>query len=71
MAIHQGEKLYTTPEVAEILRMKKNTLEKWRCQKTSPLKYVSVMGRVLYRERDLREFIENSVIAPSNAYAVC
>ncbi len=49
-----------TEQAAEILDVKKSTLEAWRCRGGGPpfIKY----GRAIrYRESDLQEFIESRV----------
>ena len=47
-------------EVAEILRVRPQTLDKWRMEGSGPL-FVSVNGRsVRYRRKDVEAFIEAS-----------
>jgi len=53
------EKFYTTEEVAQILRVKPQTVAKWSSEGSLvPLK---AGGRNLYTEDQIREFIKSSV----------
>lgn len=55
--------LLTTEEAADILRLKANTLAKWRSQKTHPeLKYTKIGGKVFYIEADVYKFIEARIV---------
>ena len=54
------EKLLTREDVMTILRISKPTLHK--LMKEKKLRYVKVNRRVLFREEDLKKFINNHVI---------
>lgn len=49
-------------EAADYLRIKKETLAVWACNKRHPLPYIKVGRRVLYRQSDLDAFIESNVV---------
>lgn len=51
-------KLITTEEAAEMLGVKKNTLEVWRCTKRYDLPWVKVGRSVKYDQADIETFIE-------------
>lgn len=53
------EKLLTPAQTAELLGIKEQTLTVWRCTKRYPLAYVKVGRSVMYREADVRHFIES------------
>lgn len=53
------EKLLTPAQTAELLGVKEQTLTVWRCTKRYPLAYVKVGRSVMYREADVRQFIES------------
>lgn len=52
--------LLTTEQAAQILGIKPNTLENWRCTKRVSLPYVKVGRSIRYRQADLQKFIEDS-----------
>ena len=58
--------LLTRGQAARILGVRTNTLAVWACNKRYALPYVKVGSLVKYRRRDLIEFIERSVVAPSD-----
>lgn len=60
------EKLLTTPEAAELLRIRPNSLEIWRCQRRGP-SWVKVCGAIRYRLADLEAFIERGVVTIEKA----
>ena len=60
-------KLMTTPEAAEYLRMKKNTLEIWRVQGFGP-RFLKLGRLVKYRLVDLERFLEQSVKGSTSEY---
>ena len=47
----------TTDEVAEILRVKPQTLRAWRCARRGPRSFAAG-GRVLYAKSDVLAFVE-------------
>ena len=53
--------LLTEAETAAYLRVKKETLRKWRWQNRGP-KYVRVQGRIVYRREDLEKFVEHNTV---------
>lgn len=54
-------------EAADYLRIKKETLAVWACNKRHELKYVKIGRRVLYRKLDLDAFIESNLVGGHNA----
>ncbi len=58
MALHIDE-LLTTQEAAKILKVKPNTLAKWRVIGAGPL-FVTMGRAVRYRLSDLKIFIERN-----------
>lgn len=55
--------LLTTDETADILRLKANTLAKWRCEKShSNLRFTKIGGKVFYLRDDVYKFIEQSIV---------
>ena len=56
--------LLTEQEAAELLLMSPKTLQKRRFDKKPP-KYLSLNGNIRYRLADLKEYLANSVIDPS------
>jgi excisionase family DNA binding protein len=55
------EKLLTPAEAAVYLGVKPETLAVWRCTKRYALAYVKVGRRVMYRQKDLDNFIETNL----------
>lgn len=57
----QGAKMndyITTAELANILKIRKNTIERWRTSRTCPIKWTRVNRRVLYALADVREYLD-------------
>ncbi|MGO8083756.1 helix-turn-helix domain-containing protein [Rhizobium leguminosarum] len=54
------ETLVPARRAAEYLGVSQKTLANWRCSGTRGLQYVQVGSRILYRQRDLDDFILNS-----------
>jgi predicted DNA-binding transcriptional regulator AlpA len=61
-----GHGMWKTEEAAQFLGVAAQTMNKWRCHKQGP-KYVKLGSYIWYREEDLREWIEASVITPSKS----
>jgi len=55
--------LLTEAEAAVYLRVKKETLRKWRWQDRGP-KYVRVQGRIVYNRADLEQFVQSNTVSP-------
>ena len=51
--------LLTTPEAAQLLRLKRHTLENMRWQGTGPF-FLKLGGRVFYRRTDLKEWCDQA-----------
>ena len=49
----------TTNELAALLKVKKNTIERWRTNRECPIPWVQVRRRVLYALEDVRAYLEN------------
>jgi len=55
-------KLLTTQEAAVSLKLKPNTLAKWRCQGTHPeLCWVKIGSRCLYSREAVKNFIHKNI----------
>jgi len=53
-----SKKLLTPEEAASLLRLKPNTLAKWRCNGTQlELTFFKIGGRVFYTEEGISQFI--------------
>lgn len=55
------DKYITTSELSEILKIKKNTIERWRTNRESPFKWIKIGGRVLYDSQDVMNYINNNM----------
>jgi predicted site-specific integrase-resolvase len=53
--------LLTPKKAAEILGVAIGTLAVWRCTARYPLPFVKIGRRVMYREQDINNFIENGL----------
>lgn len=53
----------TSSEVAALLKLKSQTLAKWRCTKSVELPYLKLGNRVLYKESDVSKFIKENEIS--------
>lgn len=49
-----------TAELALVLKLKKNTIERWRTNRTCPFQWTKIGGRVLYNRDDVMAYIESS-----------
>lgn len=49
----------TTRELADLLKIKKNTIERWRTNRTCPFQWIKVGNRVLYDRADVLAYIES------------
>ena len=58
------ETLYTADELAEIKIAPTGTLANWRSQGKGP-PYVKMPRRIVYRGRDLNEWIERQTVRPT------
>lgn len=58
----QIDKYLTTAELSEKLKIKPNTLAKWRVTKQEVLPYIKTKGRVLYSETAVLEWIQKNTI---------
>jgi predicted site-specific integrase-resolvase len=64
--------LLTPKKAAETLGVALGTLAVWRCTSRYPLAFVKIGRRVMYREQDINDFIENGLNNSSqmeNGYA--
>jgi hypothetical protein len=55
-----AQALVPARKAAEYLGVSQKTLANWRCSGTRGLQYVQVGSRILYRQRDLDDFILSS-----------
>ena len=49
----------STEELAELLRVKKNTIERWRTHRECPFKWIKVCGRVLYPKNEVTSYLDS------------
>lgn len=52
-------KYLSTGEVAELLRLQKNTIERWRTSRNCPFSWTKVGGRVLYYRDEVLAYLES------------
>lgn len=52
--------LITTEELAKIIRVKKEVIERWRYQKKFDLPYIKVGGKIRYSVDDVEKWLENN-----------
>lgn len=55
------EKLLNTTQAAEVLGLRPNTLEIWRCRNQGP-KYKKLGRRILYDPADLEEYAQSCTV---------
>lgn len=51
-----GEKYLTNRDMSELLHISERTLQDWR--DTGKIAYIQISGKILYRESDLMELLE-------------
>lgn len=56
--------LISTPAAAELLGVRAQTLEVWRCAKRYDLPYLKIGNGVRYRVSDLLAFLDRAVVRP-------
>lgn len=49
----------TTAELADILKVRRNTIERWRTNRTLPIKWIRVGRRVLYDRDDITSYLDS------------
>jgi hypothetical protein len=54
----------TTQQLADLLKIKPNTLEIWRCHKDCPIPFIRVKRRVLYAMADVMAYLESQKCNP-------
>ena len=59
--VKQKSNLLTTEEAAEYLKLKPNTLERWRSQFPNRLPFVKIGRTVKYRLEDLQAYISDNM----------
>jgi hypothetical protein len=50
-------KLFTPDETAALIRIRRNTLDKWRCIGRGLIPHVKLGGRIYYTEEAIEKFI--------------
>ena len=56
--------LISTPAAAELLGVRAQTLEVWRCAKRYDLPYLKIGNGVRYRVSDLLAFLDRATVIP-------
>lgn len=54
------KKYINTTELAEMLNLKRNTIERWRTNRECPFSWIKVGGRVLYDCAEVQSYLENN-----------
>jgi hypothetical protein len=49
----------TTQELAVLLRIKTNTIERWRTNRECPIPWTQIKGRVLYSMADVNAYLDS------------
>jgi len=49
----------TTNELAALLKIKPNTIERWRTARECPIKWTKIRGRVLYARSEVESYLES------------
>ena len=49
----------TTDELAILLRVRKNTIERWRTNRECPIPWINVRRRVLYAMADVQAYLDS------------
>jgi hypothetical protein len=63
--INSAQALLTPKQTADLLGVTEGTLSVWRSAHRYPLTYIKVGGRVMYRFRDIEQFIANRAVNPT------
>ncbi|MGD9153113.1 MAG: helix-turn-helix domain-containing protein [Gammaproteobacteria bacterium] len=58
--------LLNPADVADLLGIKVETLQIWRCNHRYNLPYVKIGGRVRYKLSDVEKFIESRIVKSEN-----
>ena len=64
--IVDDDPLLTRDEAAAFLRMKPQTLAVWACRQSEGPPYAKIGRAVRYRLSDLRRFVEQQMVSPSD-----
>lgn len=64
LAVLGIERVVTTDEAAAVINRKPQTLRKWACLETGPIRPVRINGRLAWRVSDLRALIEGNEPRP-------
>lgn len=59
--IASGHELLLTEEAAKLLRYKAQTLRKWACYETGPIRPIRMGGKLLWRISDIQKLIDSEV----------
>lgn len=62
MNIESLPKILSTKDAAEVLNRRPQTLRKWACLGTGPIRPVRINGRMGWRVEDLRRLIDGEPI---------
>ncbi len=65
MTINSPPELMTETEVANMLRLKRQTLSVWRLNRRYALPWVKVGGRVFYNREDVLAFLDSRRVDPT------
>lgn len=68
MEPNMAAELLTSQQVADLLGLKKDTIEKWRRQRRGPA-FVRLGGAIRYRQSAIRKFLDDQTVAPKESAA--
>ena len=54
------QRYFSTDELAELLRVRKNTVEKWRNNRSCPFSWTKVCGRILFDRDEVLKYLESN-----------
>lgn len=58
----------TTQQLADLLQVKKNTIERWRTNRECPIKWTKVRRRVLYAMTDVQAYLDSNKYDRTNQF---
>jgi len=48
-----------TAELAQMLRIKRNTIERWRTNRNGPFQWIKIGGRILYDRAEVMAYLDS------------
>lgn len=53
------QQYFSTEELADLLRLKKNTIERWRTNRNCPFQWIKIGGRILYDRAEVLAYLDS------------